>query len=287
MTVALRKAQTLIFNRLAPDLFWQVISRKLARRGIRGVYVILSFDCDTDEDANAALILHRWLTERDISAAYAVPGAQLERGAAIYRQIAEAGGTFLNHGALPHTLQQGDSYISSTFYNKMSLDEVRADVQHGHEIVTRVIGKAPTGFRTPHFGYFQSPEQLRFLHDLLKSMGYRFSTSTMPRTALNHHPVWQIGAFTEVPLSGWYQQPLNLLDSFTLIESPTRRIVTDSYAQRLIDTVTTLRRKKLNAILNYYVDPAHVYKTDTFTRAIDAIRQHVTLWSYDDVVART
>ncbi len=287
MMIALRKAQTLIFNRLVPDFFWEVTSRKLAQRGLRGVYMILSFDCDTDEDADAALMLHRWLTERSIPAAYAVPGAQLERGAAIYRQIAEMGGIFLNHGALPHTLQQGSTYVSSTFYNEMTLDDVSADVRRGHEIVTRVIGKTPTGFRTPHFGYFQAPEQLRFLHDLLKSMGYRYSTSTMPRTALNHNPVWQNGALTELPLSGWYEQPLNLLDSFTLIESPTRRVVTDVYERRLINTVTTLRRKNLNAVLNYYVDPAHVHKTETFTRAIDVIRQHVTVWSYDDLLART
>ena len=65
---------------------------------------------------------------RGIRASYAVPGAQLDKGAAVYRSLADAGAEFLNHGSRPHAEWRGDRYYGITFYNEMSTEDVQAAV---------------------------------------------------------------------------------------------------------------------------------------------------------------
>src|SRR5215212_2912524 len=93
-------------------------AEKAKEAGVDRLTLYLTFDCDTDEDAKAALELDPWLRARGIRAAYAVPGAQLQRAADCYRILKAAGAEFLNHGASPHTEWKGDRYVPITFYNQ-------------------------------------------------------------------------------------------------------------------------------------------------------------------------
>ena len=280
--IMLKKLQTIGLTYLAswfPDFFWHRYGRQARKLGLKRLYLILSFDCDTPEDIKAAEQVDGWLDRHGIKRTYAVPGEQLEQGAIVYRRLAEKGAHFINHGASSHTEWRENRYWSVNFYNKKSYKEIREDIQYGHETIERVIGRSPNGFRTPHFGLFQAPEQLKMLHSILKELNYRYSTSTVPYFGFYHGPIWNMDGFYEIPLSGSYHSFLSLLDSWSYITDPYQPMVQDRYANSLITTVERLLAMGVYGVLNYYVDPFHVYRSHTFFNALEFIleRQIPTL----------
>ena len=258
-----------IISRLVPGAYWAVYWRKAKRLGLTEPLLVLSFDCDTPEDAQASEKLFAWLEERGVPATFAVPGQTLKQGASTYRDIASAGAEFINHGGLPHAEYRDDRYWSITFYHEMGDDGVRRDIEEGHALVAEVTGKAPVGFRAPHFGLYNQPAQLTHKHRVLESLGYRYSTSTIPAIGLRNGPVYRSGSLWEIPMAGWSKAPISLLDSWSLIESPQYPRLTRVYRDRFCSTVDLVLKKRIPAVLNYYVDPAHVMETPYFCEAVD------------------
>lgn len=256
---------------LSQFAYWMRVARKLRQVGIDRLYFILSFDCDTPEDAEASVKLDAWLRERNIKATYAVPGEMLEKAPDVYRQIADNGAEFINHGGLPHAQYKDGRYHSITWYHEMSPEEVSADIKRGHEIITRVIGYEPKGFRAPHFGHFQQPHQLKLQYDTLKSLGYTYSTSTIPEAIFHHTPIYHTDGLYEFPVTGTFKNPMRILDSWGNIPDPYHPTVTDVYAQKLIATVKTLSKWRIPCVLNYYVDPAHVVHSASYYKALETL----------------
>lgn len=242
---------------------------ELARQqGFDRLYVALSFDCDTPEAA-AAERLDAWLRGRGLKASYAVPGATLRQGAEVYRRIAGAGAEFMNHGMRPHTEWRDGRYWSATFYDRMTPDEVREDIRCGHETVLEIIGRAPVGFRAPHFGSFQSSEQRELIYETLRPLGYVYASSTLPALGLENGPLVDVGGMVELPLSGSYAAPQSILDSWAYVESPYRPVVRDEYAALFVETVDQLLSLRVPGLLNYYVDPPHVHQSSAFSGALE------------------
>jgi hypothetical protein len=261
------QSQTEGHSRQKDKLFLQY-GRLAQMQGFDQLYVLLSFDCDTPEDIAAAEHLDGWLRQRGIKATYAVPGTQLAQGANVYRRLAEKGADFINHGARPHTEWREDRYWSVTFYHEMSPQEVIEDIERGHEIFYRVLERTPVGFRAPHFGNFQATEQRELIYDTLRKLGYRYSSSTLPKFGLEHGPLLDVGGLYEIPLSGSYATPFNILDSWNYVQSPEQPSVRNEYTALFIQTVERLLTLRVPGVLNYYVDPAHVYQADAFYQAM-------------------
>jgi len=260
-------------SRAAPGLAWRIYSARARAAGLRGVYVILSFDCDTPEDAEAAEALHDALARRAIKATYAVPGAMLQQAKGVYCRLAERGAVFINHGAKPHTEFRDGRYWSINFYDRMALADVATDIRSGHEIVAAITGRAPDGFRAPHFGTFQHSAQLAYQHQVLRELGYRFSTSTIPAYAFLHGPVWWNRTLPEVPVSGSLESPLGIFDSWTYARSPKDPRVTTDYEAGFRATLSFLLDSNLPAVLNYYADPSHVWDTPAFQGVMDVLSE--------------
>jgi hypothetical protein len=254
-----------------PGPVWRSYGKKAAAIGLDRLYLVLSCDCDTPEDAEAAARLHDWLTPRGMKATYAVPGATLAEAAGVYQRLSREGAAFINHGALPHAAWRDRRYWSITFYHEMSAADVVRDVENGDRILRDVIGCTPTGFRAPHFGLYQSAAQLRTLHGVLVRLGYRFSTSTVPSFAIRNGPVVRVNGLVEVPVSGSWESPLVVLDSWGRIVSPEQPEIRDSYAAALIETVDRLQAMGVCGVLNYYVDPAHVHRSPAFFKALEHV----------------
>jgi hypothetical protein len=244
-------------------------SRAAQKQGFSQLYLLLSFDCDTPEDGAAAQRLHKWLAQHDIYATYAVPGAQLIEGADIYRSLADQGAEFMNHGAAPHTQWRGDRYWSTTFYHEMSKDEIVADINLGHQIVQQVIGKSPKGFRTPHFGTFQTEEQRGLVYQALHNLRYRFSSSTVPDLAFGNGPIIKRGDLSELPLSGTITSPYLVFDSWSYVQSPQVPKVKDEFSQAFIATIRKLLEWGVVGVLNWYMDPSHVHGSNSFYEALE------------------
>jgi hypothetical protein len=195
-------------------LFNQYCRQALAA-GIDRLYYVLSFDCDAPEDIVAAMRLHQKLLKIGVQCVYAVPGELLERGAGVYREIAESGGEFLNHGYRQHVSWDAgqNCYSSWNFYERLSYAEIVEDIRLGDAAIQHILGRPACGFRTPHFGTFQRSSQLRLLHSILRRLGYQFSSSTTPYWGFRSGPVFSRVGLPEFPVSGMFTHPLRILDS--------------------------------------------------------------------------
>ena len=276
------------FIRFIPSLYWTQYSMKARQNGIDQLFFVISFDCDTPEDIIAAEKLSPWLKENNIKITFAVPGKQLLEGKRVFQNFAKQGAEFINHGALPHTEWRNGRYWSTTFYREMPIRKVIEDIKKGHELLSNIIETPVTGFRAPHFGLFEKPSELALIHETIEELGYRFSTSTTPIYAFQYGPLWKTGSIWEIPLSGSYQHPLSVFDSWSHIESPYSPKIKDEYGDIFIQTIDQLLAMNITGVLNYYVDPAHVANSDAFYRAMKRVMDKgIPSCHYSDLINLT
>ena len=261
------------WGRTFPRPVWSRYSRMAKEQGFDRLYLLLSFDCDTPEDAQAAAVLDEKLKTLGICRSYAVPGTMLEANPDIYRSIFSRGAEFLNHGYLPHTQLQEGVYRSTTFYAKMETREVIKDVENGHRAVQSVIGKKPAGFRAPHFGRVPLAMQRDVIRPVLKELGEFYSTQTPPIESVNHGPIWWDRHWPEFPMTGQSRAPYSLLDSYSFLQSPEVRRVTPVYGEMLMQAIKDLTKWEIRGLLNIYVDPSHVADDAGFMKAMQMVQE--------------
>lgn len=259
------------WGRTFPRPVWSRYSGMARKQGFDRLYLLLSFDCDTPEDAEAAAVLDEKLKLLGIKRSYAVPGTMLEANPQVYRAIFSHGAEFLNHGYLPHTQLQDGVYRSSTFYAKMDPAEVAKDVENGHQAVLQIIGKKPAGFRAPHFGRVPLSMQRDLIRPKLKELGEFYSTQTMPIESVKHGPILWDRQWPEFPMTGQSLAPYSLLDSYSFLQSPAVRKVTPQYGVILRQTIQNFMDWNIHGLLNIYVDPSHVADDSGFMEAMKRI----------------
>ena len=237
-------------------------------QGIDQPYLFLSFDCDTDLDAEIVEDVHNFLQELGILATYAVPGAQLNRSPEPYRRLAARGAEFINHGGLPHAKWNGDQWVGITFYGDMKPEDVCADIRLGHDIVCDVIGKLPIGFRAPHFGSYQNPEQLSLIYSTTKQLGYKYCSTTMPEFALKRGPAYIVDGIYEFPCFGSSQNPETILDSWTYLVDKKNYSLGNQYQNLMDETTQNFLKYDIPAVFTWYGDPCHVHGQLPFMQAM-------------------
>jgi hypothetical protein len=261
--------------------------KALARQvGLDRLYFILSFDCDTENDIAAAWEVHGRLMDMGICPAYAVPGELLAKGADTYQRIASTGAEFLNHGHRRHMYfdEKSGTHQSCFFYDELPADVVEADVTAGDKTVTEVIGKKPIGFRTPHFGTYQTESQLKFLHRLLARLGYTFSSSTTPGFGLCYGPMFRRYGLTEIPVSGRGDKPFDILDSWSCFAAPSRALGPQDYRRDAVRLSERLRGGP--GLLNYYADPSHIVRQPIFFETMRDLIKVAEPTTYHDLIER-
>jgi hypothetical protein len=290
---ALRHAVSRLVNRdtaeTQPPEIMKALSRRSRRLGIEGINVLFSFDCDTPEDAAAAKDVFAQLRRRAVPAAFAVPGTTLQLAAEQYRELSRLGAGFINHGYRPHTEHRDGRYHAITFYDQMSPDDVARDIREGHDTVTAVIGRRPVGFRGPHFGSFQKPEQRRVVYDAVHDLGYAFCSDTLPGSAYESGPVFEVGrSLKELPLTGSLRDPFVILDSWNYLADRTNYRLQEEYGTRFAETIDFFAERRLPVLLNYYADPAHVVGDAIFLGAIDhALSAGARFRSFEEILELT
>lgn len=277
-----------LFN-MYPRLFWDSYSYQARKIGYREPLILLSYDSDTDEDAEASVSLYERLQKIGVPATFAVPGYQLERGAKIYRKLYKQGAKFINHGGGAHTEWRGSRYWSINFYNEKSADGVRKDIRAGHKIFRDVLGHEPIGFRAPHFGHFQNDEALALIHDELSQLGtYEFSSSSLAHRTRTRGPAIQFEGMLEIPILGTYRWPTRIFDSYGHLLSMENRQVGNNYASKWIESVRDFQKHTIPALLNYYADPSHIDGNDDYFDALEqAKKMGVRFVDFDDVLSMT
>ncbi|EFO33983.1 putative polysaccharide deacetylase [Roseibium sp. TrichSKD4] len=252
-----------------PDLEkLSTFSRAAEQSGVQGLHLFLSFDSDTDMDISASQDVHTFLTSLGIKMTLAVPGTQLRNGAKTYRFLSESGVEFINHGELPHAKWQDDQYVSTTFYNEMSEAAVIEDILNAHQTVTSICGQAPKGFRAPHFGTFQSPDQLQLIYNVVKKLGYTYCSTTSPNLAHRYGPVIDMDGIVELPTFGSFRSADSILDSWSHLTDRRNYALGSLYGDLMVETVDVMLSMKMSGILSWYADPCHVAGQESFERAM-------------------
>lgn len=247
------------------------------RQGLRRLRVAVSFDCDTDRDIEVVGGVHERMRRAGICPAYAVPGALLERGRDTYGALVADGAELLNHGGAEHCelVPATRTYVSSGFYDEMDDAAIEADVRLGHDVVSSVLGAAPSGFRAPHFGTFQRPDRLRRLHELLASMGYRYSSSTMPIVGLLRGPIVPSrSGVVELPVSGRPSAPHRVLDSWSFRFAPGRDVDESDWVDEVRRLVRWHESTGTPGIVNLYADPSQVEDWPSFFEVMAELAPH-------------
>jgi Polysaccharide deacetylase len=261
--------------------------RRLAEQeGFRELFLVLSFDCDTREDADTVLKVHDRLSGLGVTPVYAVPGELLNKGERVYRKIADAGGEFINHGFRDHTFfdTARGRYTSCFFYDQLPLETVRNDIVEGDRNLRSTLGIQSKGFRAPHFGTFQKPPQLRFQHSVLQELGYRFSTSTLPIYAYRFGPAFRDFGVLELPVSGMGSMPLRILDSWTCFAAPARRFGPEDFVREGRLAGENFRSLGIG-LLNFYADPSHIHDRPEFFEAVAYWAQIAKPVTYSQLLA--
>lgn len=268
-----------------PGSIYSRHSAQARRLGLDGLHLILSFDCDTTEDIDSAWGVHERLLEMDVQPAYAVPGALLRRGADVYRRIAATGSEFLNHGDAEHTYfdEQRGRYASCFFYDQIGQGRVRIDVEAGDRSVREVLEVAPRGFRAPHFGTYQRPSDLRFLHSVLGELGTSYSSSTGPSYGLRYGPLFRRFGLDEFPVSGMASAPREILDTWSCFEAPDRKRTSADFRNEA-EALAREFGAAGSGIINIYGDPSHIHDHEEFFDGIAALRAVATPSSFASVV---
>ena len=251
----------------------KTFSRAAEQSGVRGLHLFLSFDSDTDQDIAASRDVHAFLASLGIKMTLAVPGTQLRNGAQEYRSLSDSGVEFMNHGELPHAKWQDDQFVSTTFYNEMPAAAVVEDIISAHETVTSICGRTPLGFRAPHFGTFQSPEQLKLIYDVVKKLGYAYCSTTSPPLAHRYGPVIDMGGIVELPTFGSVRSADSILDSWSHLTDRRNYALGSVYGELMVETVDVMRSMQMSGILSWYADPCHVAGQEPFERAMRHIAQ--------------
>jgi hypothetical protein len=273
--------------RQAPGALLERHARLARRAGLDRVQLVLSFDCDTDEDARVVADVHRRLGELGVVPTYAVPGSQLTRARETYGALASSGAEFVNHGGTEHTYFDHElgRYASCFFYDTLDAETIRRDVEEGHALVAEVAGRAPEGFRTPHFGTYARPRQLRYLHGILRDLGYRFSTSTTPRLGFRDGPVSRRYDLPELPVTGSPDAPFEILDTWAFFAAPDRARTPAEYLSQARTLATGLARAGAG-LINVYGDPVHVHDRPEFFAAVEAWAEVAEPISYGALLDR-
>lgn len=243
-------------------------ARKL---GLERPFLFLSFDCDTDLDAEAAEEVQSFLETLNIKATYAVPGAQLLKSPDPYRRLSDRGAEFMNHGGFPHAEWREDQWVGITFYDSMAPETVAADIRRGDQIVTEVTGKKPKGFRAPHFGCYQRPEQVELLHRTAAELGYEYCSTTIPAFGLERGPAYQTHGLIEIPCFGSARYPQTILDSWTYLTDRKQYALGEQYASLMSETTEFFIRHQMPAIFTWYADPCHVLGQHAFMDSMKLI----------------
>jgi len=257
-----------LWSRVHSDSLFRLYRSRAQKAGLRRLYLVVSFDCDTVEDIRAAEEVERRMRESGIPACFAVPGELLAEGAETYRRLAAGGAEFLNHGHRSHTYFDAEAgvYRSCFFYDEQPPEIVKNDIVSGDRAVRTVLGIAPKGFRAPHFGTFQKRGQLRFLHSVLRGLGYAYSSSTSPFFAFRHGPVFNEFGVSEIPVSGGCDRALTIIDSWGCFAAQSRALDAEDYVSETVGLAQKLAGGP--GLLNFYADPSHVVGEKLFFSAM-------------------
>lgn len=263
-------------NRLAGILAGKDIFRCLNATGKKDskVYILVSFDCDRSIDTEALPGLGKILKTYDVPCSIATTGILVEQNPEVYRRFLANGHLLMNHGYSLHTNDNHRKEIYSTFfYNDVAWDFIRDEIAKAQDTYEKYLGIQVSGFRVPHFGTFQEKNKIHELYSILSHEGLKYSSSlmTLPMRLFQMNFIGN-DKIVEVPLSNRVDLPFSVVDSHTLIHTPSRLHIKDRFYKAFVRMVDVALESKESMFINFYADPSQVVYEPQFAASLKYAR---------------
>ena len=269
-----------------PQILNYKFNKNFGKLNLKKNYFILSLDCDTIEDLKYIPSLHDKLNQLNISPTYAVPGELLLKDVDLFKNLKMKGAEFINHGYKLHTHYNTDNktYVSTHFYNDYTESQIEDDIKKGHDTITNLFSEKPMGFRTPHFGTIRSIKKKNLINKILENLDYKFSSSATPIDSFFNLPIYKYrNGITEFPLTGSFDRPHIILDSWNFIYAKKRYFNKSDYIKQIIKIKEYFNAKKTNILINIYVDPSHLVDWNDFFESIILLQDFKNI-NYSDIL---
>ena len=180
----------------------------------------LSFDFETQRDIDQIELLTTKLLELKIKPYYAIPGELIEKNKKKIKKICNKI-TFINHGYKVHTEYCKKKKINYSLFSYLNLNkhQIKKDIVLGHETIQSICNQKPKIFRIPHFGEYAEYGDMKYIYEVIASLGYKFSSSTTPIYSIIEAPIFTKNNIYELTSSSYQCNPLQIIDSWSIFHS--------------------------------------------------------------------
>lgn len=265
-----------IIHKMGPEDFFVRFMKQQQNPFKRATYV-LTFDFDFEKDIDAFPELLDRLKEYDIKAGMAVIGKFVEKYPDIHKRALDEGHEIINHS---HTHPDNPHWAPDRYFNKISYDEQKEEIEKAHETIARVLGIECIGFRTPHYGNLHTES----VYPILAELGYKYSSST---GACGYKgfgaPVMHTHGIIEIPTGCSLHFPLAVFDSWNMLRKQNPFLGDDElFKQEFAETIGVIKKNKL--FLTHYFDPYDIIKNNKLESVLRTLKDSGTDTSlYKDI----
>lgn len=119
----------------------------------------------------------------------------------------------------------------------------------------------------------------------MKELNYVFSTSACPLIAYHRGPLFKEKDIVEIPLTGIYTEPFNVMDTWAYFAAPNRT----KQPSEFVDDARSLARfaNKHPILINIYGDPSHIHDKREFFEAMDMLKKAAKNMNYSQLLKAT
>jgi peptidoglycan-N-acetylglucosamine deacetylase len=179
--------------------------------------LLLSFDCDFPEDAQALPEIAAELGRHQLRGSFACVGRWVEDYPEAHAAVRDGGHELLNHSYShpelvnsPRHFTSARSDFNAQKWGELSTAAQRREIQRCQQVVADKLGVVMEGFRVPHFGN----ADLAPLHGMLNELGLGYSTSMLAPRAPAYGLPLRYGAVLEIPVTTCPHHPFTSFDSW-------------------------------------------------------------------------
>ncbi len=263
---AARKVAALV----CPHFFFRRIIA--AQRGTRP-FCMVSFDCDFPRDIEVIPALVSLLQQYKIPASFACIGQWVRQFPDEHKLLVGEGFEVINHTETHPNLYHPDydyargEMLSRDFFNRISTEQRRSEIERCHATFAEVLGVEPKGFRAPHFGALHVDD----VYAPLVELGYHFSSSVLAAER-GGVPYRTPEGLWEVPISPCPLHPFGVFDSW---HSLSKCGASHAHPGELADLFAVLIDAVVEAggLANVYFDPRDVLESGELERMLQVLRE--------------
>ncbi|WP_432738806.1 polysaccharide deacetylase family protein [Maridesulfovibrio sp. FT414] len=264
-----------LIHRLCPSAAYGFLTGRQDNPYGESAYT-LTFDFDFEKDISAFPRILDLLHKYDLKAGMAVIGKFVEKYPDIHKRAVDEGHEIINHS---YTHPDNPHWAPGKYFNKLSYEEQKAEVEKAHVVIKDILGVDCIGFRTPHYGILHTES----VYKILSELGYRYSSSTAACAFPGYGaPLLYKHNIYEIPTGCSLNFPLAIFDSWNMLRK--KRPFLENDQQFIQEFTVTIDHLVSNSYyLTHYFDPYDVVENGKLEKMLKKLCSVKTVL-YEDMI---